>query len=244
VKRPAAPSTHGAIHVVGLAAAGLLLSACGSSLGIHPGSAVVVGDESVSMGKIDSTTTAFCRVYVAQAAQQSSQQQSGPVPMGLFRAYAASSLAKRALGKQLADAYDVQPAAGYQQQVAQYQTALASSPADDRDAAIEVAAADAYLQNVQVAVGQKLTHSTGSTNEELKADLQRGQVATTDWLADHDAFIDPVFGVAVDDGKFSQTDDQTSVAVSALARGGTQLASQQGPPTSYTGQLPAAQVCS
>src|SRR3569623_2814263 len=128
VKRPAAPSTHGAIHVVGLAAAGLLLSACGSSLGIHPGSAVVVGDEAVSMGKIDSTTTAFCRVYVAQAAQQSSQQQSGPVPMGLFRAYAASSLAKRALGKQLADAYDVQPAAGYQQQVAHYQTALASSP--------------------------------------------------------------------------------------------------------------------
>jgi hypothetical protein len=201
---------------------------------------VVVGDESVSMSKIDSTSTLFCKVYVAQA--QAQNQQSGPIPMGSFRSYAASSLAKRALGQQLAAAYDVQPASGYQQAVSQYQSALASSPADQRDAAIAVAGADAYLQNVQVAIGQKLTGKSGTTNADLKAALQRGEVATRDWLADHHAVVDPVFGLVVDDGKFTTHKDQTSYPLSALASAGAQ--STAAPGDAYTSQLSVAQLCS
>jgi hypothetical protein len=229
--------------VVGLAAAGLLLSGCGSSLGIHPGSAIVVGTETVSMGKVDRTTTSFCKAYLAQPA--SSGQSPQALPMGLLRSYAATSLAKRALGEQLADQYDVQPATGYQQALSQYQQSLADSPADQRDAAILVAGADAYLQNVQVAVGQQLSGNSGSSNADIKAALQRGQVATQDWLKDHDAFVDPVFGIKVDGGQFTPTTDQTSYALSALASQGTKvsLSSQSGPPASYTAQLPAAQVC-
>lgn len=227
------------LALVGLAAAGLLLSGCGSSLGIHPGSAVVVGSDSVSMDKIDTTSTLFCKVYVAQQQTASSQQQSGPIPMGSFRSYAASSLAKRALGEQLAEEYAVEPASGYQQAVTQYQQALASSPADQRDAAIAVAGADAYLQNVEVAVGQKLTNTSGQSNAELKAALQRGEVAASDWLRAHPAHLDPVFGIAVDGGKFSAGRDQTSYPLSALA---SQGAAAQ-PPQTYTAALPVAQVC-
>jgi hypothetical protein len=221
------------LALVGLAAAGLVLTGCGSSLGIHPGSAAVIGDESLSMSKIDHTSTLFCKVYVAQS------QQSGPLPMGAFRSFAAASLAKRLLGEQLAKQYAVQPASGYQHAVSQYQQALASSPADERDAAIEVAGADAYLQNVQVSIGQLLTGNQGQSNADLKAALARGQVATQDWLMRHHAFIDPVFGLAVDGGSFSQQKDDTSYALSTFAAQGAQAQ----PDSTYVSSLPAAQRC-
>jgi peptidyl-prolyl cis-trans isomerase SurA len=224
-------------------AAGLLLSGCGGSLGIHPGAAATVGDQTVSMSTIDSTTTSFCRAYVKQA--QQSQQGSSALPMGTFRAFVASSLAKRLLGRELADAYGVQPASGYQQQVAQYEQALAGSPAAERDAVVQVAGADAYLQNVQIAIGQQLTGNTGIANADVKAQLQRGVVATQDWLNDHEASVDPVFGVAVDGGKFTTGQhDQTSYAVSSLARGGVEAdTGGQGPPDSYTSALATSQIC-
>ena len=225
------------------ALAALLLSGCGSSLGIHPGAAAVIGDQTVSMNKIDDTTTLYCRAYVTSA-RQSQQGQSGPEPLGLFRSFVASGLAKRALGSALADQYGVQPASGYQSQVSQIQQALATAPLDQQQAVIDVAASDAYLQNVQVSIGQQLTGDEGTADADVKANLQRGQVATQDWLKDHDTFIDPVFGISVDGGKFSRAQDQTSYALSSLAKGGVEaFTSQQGPPASYTSALPASQIC-
>ena len=238
-KRPTRRHHASLRAVLGLAAAGLALTGCGSSIGIHPGSAAVIGGDSVSMDKIDSTSTLYCKAYVTSQQQSSAQQQSGPVPMGLFRSFVAGSLAKRLLGEQLADQYDVQPASGYQSQVSQITSALTSAPADQRDAVIDVAAADAYLQNVQVAIGQKLTGNEGQSNADIKAALQRGQVATQDWLNDHDAFIDPVFSISVDGGKFSRQQDQTSYALSTFAAQG----SKQQPDQAYTAALPAAQRC-
>lgn len=237
-KRPAGRPRAKVRVVVGLAATGLLLTGCGSSLGIHPGSAAVIGTDTLSMDKIDSTTTLYCQAYVTSS-QQSSQQQSGPAPMGLFRSYVAGSLSKRLLGQQLADQYDVQPASGYQAQVSQLQSALASVPADQRDAVIDVAASDAYLQNVQVAVGQQLTGNEGQSNADLKAALARGQVATQDWLDHHEAVVDPVFSIAVDGGKFTRELNQTSYPLSAFASQGAQAT----PDASYVSALPAAQRC-
>jgi hypothetical protein len=234
---------HRASVVAVLAAAGLLLSGCGGGLGIHPGAAASVGGQTVSMNTIDSTSKSFCTAYVKQA--QQSQQGSSPLPMGVFRSYVASSLAKRLLGRELAEQYAVQPASGYQQQVSQYQQGLADAPADERDAVVQVAGADAYLQNVQISIGQQLTGNTGTTNADLKAQLQRGEVATQDWLNDHEVSIDPVFGIAVDGGKFTTGQhDQTSYAVSSLARGGVESdTGGQGPPASYTSALATSQIC-
>lgn len=227
---------------VALVVAGLLLTGCGSSLGIHPGSAAVIGGQTLSMSKIDDTTTLYCQAYVAQS-QTSQQGASGPIPMGAFRSYVASSLAQRLLGQELADRYAVQPASGYQTAVSQYQQALASAPADQRDAVVQVAASAAYLQNVQVAIGQQLTGNEGQSKPDLKAALQRGEVATEEWLNDHDVSIDPVFGVAVDGGKFTAQRDQTSYPLSPLASAGAQPVGQQGPPDSYISALPPSQLC-
>jgi hypothetical protein len=226
-------------------AVALLLSGCGGSLGIHPGAAATVGDRTVSMSKIDDDTTLYCKAYVTSSQQSQQGGQSGPIPLGLFRSYVASGLANRLLGQALADQYAVQPASGYQQQVSQIQQALATAPDDQRQAVLDVAASDAYLQNVQVAIGQKLTGSTGTSNPELKAALQRGEVATQDWLDDHHTSIDPVFGVGIQGGKFTTVQrQQTSYPLSPLASGGAEAAtSSQGPAASYTSALPANQLC-
>src|SRR5262245_16627758 len=96
--------------VVGLALAGLFLTGCGPSLGIHPGSAVVVGERTKSMGSIDSTSRLYCQAFIPTI-QQSSQ---GSVPMGLIRQFVAASLAQRMIGEGLAEQYDVKPAKGYE----------------------------------------------------------------------------------------------------------------------------------
>ena len=226
--------------LVGLALTGLLLTGCGSSIGIHPGYAAVVGDRTVSMSRIDNTATLYCQVYISSS-QQSQQGQSGPQPMGLFRSYVAASLAKRLLGQALADDYDVEAATGYQRQLSQIQQAFASAPAGQRQAVIDVAGSDAYLQNVQVAIGQQLTGNEGQSDDDVNAALQRGQVATQEWLNDHDAFVDPVFDISVDGGKFTREQDQTSYPVSALASAGAQTTAA--PDESYTSALPEAQRC-
>jgi hypothetical protein len=234
-RRPAA--------LAAVVAAGLVLTGCGSSLGIHPGSAEIVGDQRVSLAKIDDTSALYCKALVASQQSQSSQSQSGPIAMGYLRSYVAAGLAKRALGDQLASAYSVEPASGYQQQVSQLKSALASAPADQRDAVIEVYASDAYLQNVQVAIGQKASGQSGSSTAELKAAQQAGQVATQDWLAHHKSYLDPVLGLSVNGGSFTNKQDQTSYPVSALASQGAQSTGGQAPPSTYTSQLPSAQVC-
>jgi hypothetical protein len=164
--------------------------------------------------------------------------------MGSFRSYVAASLSKRLLGKELAAEYDVQPAPGYQKAVSQYQQALTSAPSDQQDAVVEVAAADAYLQNIQVAIGEQLTGNRSQANADVKANLQRGEVATQEWLDDNEAHIDPVFGLTVDGGRFSPQRDQTSYPLSPLASAGVQAAtSQSGPPPAYMSALPPAQIC-
>lgn len=228
-----------ALAVVGVAVASLFLSGCGASVGIHPGAAAVVGDESVSLNKVDTTTTRFCQAYLPTI-QQSSQ--SGPVALKLLRQFVALSLTQRLLGEQLAAAYDVEPTKQYDSEIAQIQSQFAKSKPELRAAVLDVNGGSPYLQTVQVAIGRKLDPTTdGDSNKQLKAALQRGRVATQDWLGSHDIHLDPVFGIAVDGGLFKPTSDQTSYALSTLASQGAVTSGT--PASSYTDALPASQVC-
>src|ERR1700754_70120 len=74
------------VGVVGLALAGLALTGCGPSLGIHPGSAVVVGDRTLSMSHIDSTSSLYCKAFIPTIQQQA---QGSSVPMSLIRQFVA-----------------------------------------------------------------------------------------------------------------------------------------------------------
>lgn len=226
------------VGLAGLALGALLLSGC-SSIGIHPGSAAVIGDQTLSMSRIDDAATLYCRAYLPQIQQSS----TSVIPMRLLRQFVAASLIQRALGEQLATQYAVQPGSQYTQRVTQIQQQFSTAPADEQKAVLDVEGGDAYLQTVQVAIGQKLLAADGQPAGTLKAALQRGEVATQDWLSGHSISIDPVFGVAVDGGQFKPVSDQTSYPLSALASQGVAGSTAAQPDTSYVAALTPAQVC-
>jgi hypothetical protein len=222
--------------LVGLALTGLVLSGCGASTGLHPGSAAVVGDESLSMSKIDDTTERYCEAYTPQITQANQR-----VPMRLLRQFVAASLSQRLLGEQLAAQYDVQPTSQYAQQVTKVSQPFASAAPELRDAVVDVEGGNPYLQTVQVAIGEKLLTEGGQSAPSTKAALQRGQVATEDWLKTHSISVDPVFGLAVDGGQFKASPDSTSYPLSTLASQGAVTSGQPDP--AYLAALPASAVC-
>ena len=223
------------VGLVGLALTGLVLSGCGST-GLHPGSAVVVGDETVSMNKINTTTQRYCEAYTPQITQANQR-----VPMRLLRQFVAASLGQRLLGQQLAAEYDVQPTSQYAQQVTKVRQQFATAAPELQDAVVDVEGGNPYLQTVQVAIGEKLLSEAGQPSTNVKAALQRGQVATQDWLKNHSISVDPVFGVAADGGQFKASPDRTSYPLSTLASQGAVTSGQPDP--SYLAALPASAVC-
>jgi len=223
------------IGLVGVALAGLVLSGC-AAVGVHPGSAAVVGDESLSMRKIDRTTQRYCRAYEPQLSQANQR-----VPMRVLRQFIAASLSQRLLGEQLAEEYDVQPTSQYAQQVTKVSQQFAAADPDLRNAVVDVEGGVPYLQTVQVAIGEKLLNEAGTPATSTKAALQRGQVATQDWLKDHSISLDPVFGVDVDGGQFKAASDSTSYPVSPMASQGAAASGQPDP--AYLAALPASAVC-
>ncbi len=223
------------VVLVGLVLTGLVLSGC-ASVGINPGAAAVVGDESLSMRQINRATQRYCRAYEPQITQANQR-----VPMRLLRQFVAASLSQRLLGEQLAQEYDVQPTSQYAQQVTKVSQPFAKAAPELRDAVVDVEAGAPYLQTVQIAVGEKLLAEAGQPTTDAKAALQRGQVATTDWLKDHEIRIDPVFGLGVDAGQFKAAPDSTSYPLSALASQGAVTSGQPDP--AYLAALPASAVC-
>ena len=224
--------------LVGLALGALALTGCGPTLGINPGAAAVVGDRSLSMNKIDSTATLYCEAY---APVLKTQAPTG-VPMRYFRQNVAANLTERLLGEQLAAAYDVQPSSEYAAAVANLRKQFAQASSAARDAGIEVEGGDPYLKTVQVSIGRKLLAESGQASPTVQEAFARGQVATQDWLKNHDVKVDPSLGVTVDNGTVSFKRDQTSFPVSTLATLGMANPSS-GPDPTYTATLPASQVC-
>jgi hypothetical protein len=228
-RRPAA--------VVGLALGALALSGCGPTLGIQPGAAAVVGDRTLSMNKVDTTTSLYCEALGPTLQQQA----PGGVPLRYFRENVTANLTERLIGEQLAAAYHVQPSSQYAAAVANLRQQLASSSGAARDAGIEVGAGDAYLKTVEVSVGRKLLAASGQSSPSLKDAYARGQVATQEWLKSHDVKVDPSLGVVFTNGTPTFQRDQTSYPLSTLASQGMANPTQA-PDPAYTSALPASQV--
>jgi hypothetical protein len=229
-RRPAA--------LAGLALVGLALSGCGS-IGIHPGSAAVVGNDSVSMKKIDSTSSLYCDGLSSSIQATQTQQ----IPMRFIRQYVAMGLASKLIGQQLGEQYGVGPGPHYAQAMAQLTQQLPSMTSSQRQAVLEVESGPRYLQWVQVAVGQQLLSNSGQSSGNTKASLQRGQVATQDWANDNPVKVDPTFNLTFESGQFKQTADETSYPLSPLASQGAQAATASQANPAYTGNLPPSQVC-
>ena len=221
---------------VALAAGTVLLSGCSGD--VSPGAAATVGGTTVSMHEVDDTTVLYCKAYL-----DTLDQGGQVIPMVLMRQYVAGSLAQKELGRQLGAAYDVGVTPEYGSFMASVQQQFAGKPADVRDAATEVESGNAYLQSIELAIGQKLLgDKVGGTypTSQSKQQLARGQQAARDYVKSHPIKVDPVLGITFDGSSFQAADSSgTSFAVSPVATGGQ--ASQ--PTADYINALPASQRC-
>ena len=105
---------------------------------------------------------------------------------------------------------------------------------------VDVEAGDTYLSTVQDRDRREAARRVGPRpSPTAKAALQRGQVATQDWLKDHSITIDPIFGISADGGQFKAAPDQTSYPLSTLASQGAAAGGASQPDPAYTTALAA-----
>lgn len=207
-----------------------LLSGCGTVSGWNPGVAARVGDDTVSLDRVDDVATAYC-----SAAEKQFQQ--GQALAGHYvRGEVAGSLALRAAAQQLVQAYGVSVDPSYAQAEANARTSLSSMPADERDAVIAVQGAQAYLNAAELSVGRAVLGSGSASQKQL---LAAGRKALRSWLDDHDVRIDPRFGVDISSGRLRAADTSVSYPVGDTAK--TADASQ--PDATYAAGLPDTQRC-
>jgi hypothetical protein len=221
------------VAAAGLATSAALLSGC---TGAHPGVAVQVGDDTVSLSKLDSTSLKYCAAYRDQIKKSGTS-----LPMGYARQVVVSGLADRLLGEQLASKYAVKPSQEYSQFLAQVNTQFKDAGDDAKQAVIDVEGGAPYLQTVQISIGTKLLAAEGKPSTDQQAELTRGQQATAEYLKSTKVQADPVLGLSFKDGKATANGDSTAYGVSAAGK--VPLDNSATPDAGYTSALTGSQRC-
>ena len=222
-----------------LAASALLLagalSGCGvAGTGLHPGVAAEVGDEQVTVARVDEVTSNYCT-----AIREQLRGQNQVVPLRFLRSGIAGQLALVAAAEQFADEHGVEPGPEHDQKVAELKRAVEALPEAQQDAVIAIESAGTYLSGVQQAVGEQLLQEQGAANPTAADAGAAGQQAFNDWLDEQDIDFDPQFGVELKDGQTVATDTSLSYAVGDTAKKG----SADSPDPAYAGTLPASHRC-
>jgi hypothetical protein len=200
--------------------------------------AVEVGDQTVSTSKVDDLTVAFC-----EGLEPGLQSNGSVFPMSYVRGYVVRNLAVRAAAEQLAETYGVELPASYAQAVRDLRTQLATGFREDRiDDVVEVESVGAYVQAVELEVGDVLLAGEGDAGADDQAKLARGEEALTEWLAEHPAEVNPRYGIKVVDTSLNEptfVDTSTSYALSDDAVKGASAEPDQ----AWAATLPSSQRC-
>lgn len=215
------------IRLIGLASASIfLLTGCGSVPAFNPGVAARVGDETVSVDRVDDVSSSFCSYVEGQL------QEGQVLAQHYLRGQVAAALALRIAVDQFADEQGVSAADDYDQAVSQAKEQLGSLPDDQVQAVIDVQGVQIYLQAVEKSVGEE----QGATGDDA---TKAGEKAFQDWLADQDVDIDPRFGVSIDQGVAAPADTGLSFGIGDT----TKKADADQPDTAYAALLPDTQRC-
>lgn len=188
---------------VGMAAAAMLaLSACGS---MHPGAAVVVGSESVSVDKVDDLAENLCEAIGASgqtgAGGKDARQQAANLMLTLTAAReAADDLGIEVEPSQYAVTGD--DTAALEQQF----------PDSDVDQLENVIAISKESSALVTAIGEDQAGAGASAEDAQSA----GQAYLQDFIADADVSIDPRYGLD-DSGQPKDDADSLSVRVTEPA---------------------------
>lgn len=216
--------TLGAVAVL----ATLTLTGCGA---LQPGAAVEVGDETITLDRVDQVAGDFCAAVEPQL-----EAEAETIPHGYFRSGIAGTLALRSVADQLAEEFGVEADSDqYLQTVAERRQAVQAVPEDLRESVLEVELAPPYVEEVQAAVGEAVLDGEGEYEDFVAAGSEEFET----WLAENDVEFDPALDTTITDGVISPADGALSFAVSELAVNG-----QAQEPNSVTARmLPASQRC-
>lgn len=207
----------------------VVLSGCGvADTEFHPGVAVEVGDQTISVGRLDKISAGYCA-----ALEKVTQQGAGqPTPMRALNDQFARDLVVKAAAEQLADEYEVTSSTAYHGTLARLEPQLDSLDDDEKDAVREVVGAQAYAQDVLLQIGEESLGNADATEDEKFAE---GRKLLENWLAENDVRVNPKYAVDLGSGP---VDTNLSVAVSDIATAGSQ---QEDP--SYVSALSGRFVC-
>jgi hypothetical protein len=206
----------------------LALTGCGA---VQPGTAVEVGDETISTSRVDEVTAAFCTAIEPQL-----EQQAQTIPNGYFRGGVAATLALRSVADQIAADRGVEAdSEQYVTALRELRRSVAGLPEDVRDSVIEVNAASAYVEAVQAGVGEQELEGDGEYQDFVEA----GAEVFTSWIAENDVEFDPALNTTIEGGTIATRDESLSFAVSDVARAGM----EEQPNAMMARQLPETHRC-
>lgn len=216
----------------------LLLSSCA---GAQPGVAARIGDETISVNRVNQLTEDYCEAYRPQLKAGNQQ-----FPLAGINVTIVQLLAVREMTEQLADDYGIEPTQDYRAAVAELTKSTAGVAEKEADARIEVESATDYVRDVLTSVGRvELAEAEVAAPTDEDA-LASGQDALETWAANHEVEIDPQYGFRLNGASAETIDTSTSFAVSDLAKSGAAVADPEAEPDAaadYAGSLPASQRC-
>jgi SurA-like protein len=213
------------------AAAGLALSACSA----HPGSAAVVGDESISDVRVDDVASALC------AAQGGGQSGGQDLASRGARQGALDVLINSALSRQYGASQGVQPD---QEQVSAALAANAQNisglPAEHRQDFEDTLREYAEGQLMLIDIGRRELAKAGTKNATEQQAVSAGTKLRNAWAAKNaEVTVDPRFGEYSKNALLPKS-GSLSVAASQSAADGD----SPDPSPGWIASLPASQKCS
>ena len=212
--------------------AGLLLTGCAGSA--SPGVAATVGDETISVDRVDAAAAHMCEALGDQL-----RGNGTVVPMGVVRQGALQLLALESQSRQIAEEYGVEPGETYERDVAQREQMAATLPEEVREDYVAVMSASTLAQSVLEEAGRAKLEQEGFASPTTEQVTQAGNDLFAAWPDANGIEVDPRYGLELRDGALVPADTNLSVAVSDQAVKG--LATEPDP--TYTQGLLAGQRC-
>lgn len=214
-----------------LGAAGLLVTGCGTA---SPGVAVEVGDEQISVKRVDAAADNFCAALEDQI-----EAQGAAVPMSFVRQSTVQLMTVRSIAEQIAEDHDVSPGATYSGELARQKEQTGAMDEDVRRDYLELTTSQAYAADILDQVGRSLLEDRGVTDPDPEQVSAAGSDFFAQWPDKHGIEVDPRYGLDFSEGTLKPSDTSLSVAVSDDALAG--LATE--PDVDYARSLPASQRC-
>ena len=213
------------------AAAGLALSACSA----HPGSAAVVGDESISDSRVDDVASALC------AAQGGGQGGGQDLASRGARQGALDVLINSSLSRQYGASQGVQPD---QEQVSAALAANAQNisglPAEHRQDFKDTLREYAEGQLMLIDIGRRELAKAGTKNATEQQAVSEGTKLRNAWAAKNaEVTVDPRFGEYSKNALLPKSGSLSVAASKSATDGGS-----PDPSPGWIAALPASQKCS